>query len=71
MGDDLQWVADEFIRIDREFERTVNITVFRDSGFKELDTFQVSFRFCGGSYLVIILTHLRSFPIGPSTVEEK
>jgi len=40
MGDDLQWVADEFIRISREFEGAV----YLDSGFKKLDKFQVGFR---------------------------
>ena len=45
MRDDIQWVTDESIRINREFEGAVNFTVHRDSGFAEFDKFQVSFRF--------------------------
>ena len=44
MGEDLQWVVDEFARIKHEFERAVSFTVIRDSGFEELDTLKVRFR---------------------------
>ena len=44
MGEDLQWVVDEFARIEHEFERAVSFTVIRDSGFEELDTLKVRFR---------------------------
>ena len=60
MGDDLQWITDEFARIEREFEGAVSFTVIRDSGFEELDALKVSFRFSGGSYFVILLARLRS-----------
>jgi len=45
-GDDLRRVADEVVRIEREFEGTVNFTVVPDSVFEAvLDTLGVSFRF--------------------------
>ena len=46
--DDLRWVADEAVRIEREFEGAVNLTVSRDPLFKAvLDALNVSFLFCG------------------------
>jgi len=48
MGNDLRWVADEFTRIEREFERAVNLTVVRGPGFEALlDTLNVRFHFRG------------------------
>ena len=66
MGDDLQWVIDEFARMEREFEGGVSFTVVRDSGFEELDTRKVRFRFCGVDD--IPLSHLRPFPAGLSAL---
>ena len=34
MGDELQWIADEVARIERELEGAVDLTVFRDSRFR-------------------------------------
>jgi len=46
--DDLRWVADEAVRIEREFGGAVDLTVFRDPAFKvALDSLDVSVRFCG------------------------
>ena len=33
-GDDLQWVAEEVARIEREFEGVANLTVLRDTPFQ-------------------------------------
>jgi len=46
MGDDLRWIADEFARIEREFDGAVSFTVIRDLGFEQLDTFKARFYFC-------------------------
>ena len=47
IGHDLQRVADEVARIEREFKGVVNVTVLRDLAFKEvLDTLDVRFHFC-------------------------
>ena len=46
--DDLQWVAGEAIRIEREFEGAVELNVSRDSAFKvALDALNVRARFRG------------------------
>lgn len=43
---DLQRVVDEVVRIKREFEGVANLTVVRDSWFKEImDTLNVRFPF--------------------------
>jgi len=45
---DLQRVASEVARIEREFKGAVEVTVRRDPVFEEaLDTLNVRFRFCG------------------------
>ena len=47
-GNDLQRVADEFTRIEREFEGAVSLTVLRDSGFEvALGELNVRFPFRG------------------------
>ena len=47
-GDDLRRIADEVIRIKREFEGAAILTVAWDSGFKAvLDKLNVSFHPCG------------------------
>jgi len=67
MGDDLQWITDEFARIEREFEGAVSFTVIRDSGFEELDTLKVSkLSFLRSKSYFAILSTLRSFPTGLS-----
>ena len=44
--DDLQWIADEAVRIGREFGGAVNLIVVRDLAFKvALDALDVRFRF--------------------------
>ena len=46
--DDLRWIADEAVRIEREFGGVVNLTVSRDPAFKvALDALNVRFRVCG------------------------
>ena len=48
LGNDLRWIADEFVRIEREFEGAVNLTVVRGPEFEVLlDMLNVSFRFRG------------------------
>ena len=48
MGDDLRRIADEAVRIEREFEGTVKFTVVQDAVFGEaLDTLKVSIRSLG------------------------
>jgi len=47
-GDDLQKVADEVVRIEREFGEAVNFVLHRDLAFKGvLDTLDVRFCCCG------------------------
>jgi len=47
-SNDLRWVADEVTRIEREFGRSVDLTVRRDPGFEMvLRTLNVRFYFCG------------------------
>ena len=42
---DLQWIASEISRIEREFKGAVTLSTHRDSAFEEvLDTLNVSFR---------------------------
>ena len=49
-GNDLRWIADEFIRIEREFEGAVNFTVVPDSKFKVLlDKLNVRFYYASKS----------------------
>jgi len=49
-GSGLRWVANEFTRIEREFEGAVNLTVVRNPGPKAVfDTLNVRFRFCRGN----------------------
>jgi len=61
LGRDLQRIADEVARIDREFEGAVNFTVVPDSKFEVvLDTFNVSFRSRSGRGLVVTLIHVHS-----------
>jgi len=65
-GGDLQRVADEVARIEREFGTAVNLTVSRDRLFKEvLDTLNVRFLFRRADNLLI-----RSYPclVDPSTL---
>ena len=46
--DDLRWLADEAIRIEREFEGALKVTVSRDPAFKvALDALDVRIHFCG------------------------
>jgi len=46
--DDLRWIADEAVRIGREFGGAVNLIVVRDLAFKAaLDALEVRFRFYG------------------------
>ena len=48
MGNDLRRIADEFARIEHEFEGAVNFTVAPDSKFQVvLDTLNVRFSFVG------------------------
>ena len=43
--DNLQWIANEAVRIEREFDRAVNLTVSRNPEFKAvLDALSVRFR---------------------------
>ena len=64
VGSDLQRIAEEVARIEREFEGTVNLTAFLDSVFKEvLDTLDVRFRFLMWTRPSI---HLRSSLVDPS-----
>ena len=45
---DLRWVANEAVRIEREFKGAVNLSLRRDAAFEEaLTTLNVSFHFCG------------------------
>ena len=61
MGDDLRLIADEAVRIGREFGGTVNFTVIRDSVFgAALSTLNVSSRSRGGRDLVVMLIYFRS-----------
>ena len=46
LRDDLGRVADELARVESKFEGMVNLTVFRDEGFKAWDTLNVRFRPC-------------------------
>jgi len=63
MGNDLQRIADEVTRIDREFEGAVNITVVSDSKFKTvLNTLDVSFCF---AVLTRPRGHVDSPPLAP------
>ena len=55
-GSDLRRVADEFTRIEREFEGAVNFSVFRNAGFgAAFDALDLKVRFCGvdGAPLVV------------------
>jgi len=60
-SDDLQRIADEVARIEREFEGRVNLTALRESVFGvAVDTINVSFRSWGGRGLVVALIHPHS-----------
>jgi len=66
MGSDLQRIADEVARIEREFEGRVTFTVFPDPKFQMVLIYlNVRFR---GRNLGAMLIHLRSSPTDPSTL---
>ena len=67
MGNDLRRIANEFTRINHEFEGAVNLTVVRDRGFEVvLDTLDVSSPTlsCGGSHRFTVIRLL--LPADPS-----
>jgi len=68
MGNDLRQIADEFSRIEREYEGAVDLSVFRDAGFGRYDTLNVRFFISVGldetSLQDFWLIPRRSFSIG-------
>jgi len=67
MGNDLQQIADELSRIEREYEGAVALSVFRDMEFGRLDTLNVRLSFLW-SWMRPHCEIIGSFLAGPSAL---